>query len=103
MYNTKVLPDISADEHHDGYVKCDVAQIRNKQVLMEIKLYSKTDWEGLKDRMCATKDSFMASYSVDTQIDSMRNDLMTELESALDECTPKKIARPKDRVPWITN
>ena len=53
--------------------------------------------------MSFVKDSFAASHSVDTPIDSMWNDLMTELESILDEFGPKEIARTKYRVPWVTN
>ena len=52
VYNTKVISGISADGHHDSYVECDISPIRNKQVLREIKLYSKTDSEGLKDIGC---------------------------------------------------
>ena len=59
----------------------------------------------LKDRIPAIKDSFMAKHSVNTSIDHVWNDLMTELETALDldECVPKKITRTKDRVLWVTN
>ena len=53
--------------------------------------------------MSTAKDSFMASDSLDTPIDNMWNDLMTELESDLDKVVPKKIARTKDRVSWETN
>ena len=82
-------------------VKCDITPIRNKQVLREIKLYSKTYWEGLKDRMSTVKGSFMTTHSVDTPLDSMWNDLMTALERALDEFVPKKITRTKDKVPCV--
>ena len=53
VYNTKVISGISADGHHAiyMYIECDITPIRNKQLPREIKLYSKTDWEGLKDRM----------------------------------------------------
>ena len=50
--------------------------------------------------VCLTvKDSFMAIHAVNTPIDSMWNDVMTELESAADEFGPQKIARLKERVP----
>ena len=84
VYNTKVIPGISAYRHHAIYVEFDITPIRNKQVTREIKLYSKTDWKALKDRISTVKDSFMPTHSVDTPIDSimyMWNDLMTELES----------------------
>ena len=45
----------------------------------------------------------MATHSVHTPIDSMWNDLMTELERALDVFVLKNIARTKDRVPSVTN
>ena len=93
VHNTKVIPGISADGHHAVYVECDITRIRNKQVPSEIKLYSKTDWEGLKDRMSTIKHLFMATHSVDTPTDSMWNDLMTELERALDEFVPKNNKR----------
>ena len=97
VYNTKVIPGISADGHYTIYIECGITPIRNK-VLREIKLYSKTDYEGLKDRMSTVKDSFIAMHSVDTSINSMWNDLMTELERGLDEFVPKKIARTKKTV-----
>ena len=53
--------------------------------------------------MSTIKDSFMATHSVDIPIDSMWNDLMTELKIALDQFVPNKIARTKDRVPLVTN
>ena len=45
--------------------------------------------------MSTIKDSFMALHFVDTPIDSISNDLMTEVESALDEFVPKTITRTK--------
>ena len=39
--------------------------------------------------------------SVNAPIDNMWNDLMTELESAIDELVPKKIAITNNRVRWI--
>ena len=68
VYNTKVTPGISANGHHAIYVERNITPIRNKQVLKEIKLYSKTDWEGLNDRMSTIKDSLMAMHSVNTPI-----------------------------------
>ena len=103
MYNITLIPGISADEHHAIYIECYITPIRNNQVPRELKLYSKTDWEGLKDIMSTVKGSCMATHSVDTQTDSMWNDLMTEVERALDDFVPKKIARTKDRVPWVMN
>ena len=97
MYNPKVIPGISVDGHHAIYVECDITPIRNKQVPMEIKLYSKADWEGFKDRMSTVKDSFMAMHFVHTPIDSMWNDPITDLERALDEFIPQKIARTKKK------
>ena len=95
MYNTKVIPGIYADGHHAVYVECDITPLKNKKVPRQIKLYSKTDCEGLKGRMSTVKDSFMASHSVDTPIDNMWNDLMTEQERALDGFVHRKIARTK--------
>ena len=97
MYNTKIIPGISAHGHHAVYVECDITPIRNTHVPREIKLYRKADWEGLKDRMSTIQDSFMTTHSVDTPIDSIWNDLMTELERALDEFVPEKIAKTKDK------
>ena len=61
---------------------------------MEIECYA--DWEGLKDRMLTIKDSFMAMHSVDTPINSMWNDLVTELERALDDFLPKRSCSPQE-------
>ena len=63
VYNSNVIPGIFSDGHHTVYVECDITPIRNIQVPREIKLYSKTDREGLKDRMSTVKDSFMATHS----------------------------------------
>ena len=65
------------------------------QVPRAIKIYNKTNSEGLQNQMSTVKDSFMASHSVNTAIDSMWNDLRTELENTLDEFVPKKITRTK--------
>ena len=65
MYNITLIPGISADEHHAIYIECYITPIRNNQVPRELKLYSKTDWEGLKDWMPTVKDSFIASHSVE--------------------------------------
>ena len=40
--------------------------------------------------MSTVEDSFMALYSIDTPIDSMLNDVMIELECALDEFVSQK-------------
>ena len=77
VYNTKVIPGICVDGHIAIFVECDILPIRNKQVPSSIK------------------DSFRASHSA--------YDLMTELESTINKFVPQKIARTKDKVPWITN
>ena len=61
VYNTTVTPWISAHGHHAVYVKCDITLVRNKQVSREIKLYCKTDCEGLKDWM-STVTSITACF-----------------------------------------
>ncbi len=103
VYNTKVMPGISADGHHAVYVECDITPIRNKQKPREIKLYNKADWESLKEYLTKEKESFMATHDIDTPIDELWNDFKETLEKGLEEHIPTKTARSRDSVPWITN
>ena len=104
MYNTTVTSGISADGHHAIDIECDITPIRNKYVPKEIKLCRKIDQQDIKDWMYSVNDSFMASHTVDIPIDSMWNDLMTEVEHALEEFVPHKIANwsSRDAPGWTT-
>jgi hypothetical protein len=82
----------------------DITPIRHPQKPRKIQLFSKADWEGLKSHMSSFANSFCNQYNESSPVNTMWSAFRgaCAVHQAMDKYIPTKMARCKDRVPWIT-
>jgi hypothetical protein len=100
--NVQVIPGISADGHHAVFCEMDVTPIRHPQKPRKIQLFSKADWEGLRSHMSSFATSFNRQFDEGSPVNTMWSAFKGELHSAMDKYIPTKMARSKDKAPWVT-
>ena len=94
----EVVPGLS--DHSLVFFEYDVKVDKKKNVLRQIFLYNKANWDCMKSDLVELNENFdrLENYEVDELWLKFKNCL----HESMNKHIPKKTTRPRDSYPWIT-
>ena len=99
---SNVIPGLS--DHDTVQITLNVTAKPIKQKPRKIFLYRKADWEGIKVLMKEYHQERLQSHAYDTHsVEDLWNHFTTTLHNACKKFVPTKMARSKDKLPWINS
>ncbi len=96
---THVLPGIS--DHRIILADCDLKPVIHKKPPRKIHLWSKADWEKLKEQARQFKTNFLASYT-SRSVDENYKEFKAFIDNILDKLVPSKMSSKQNDPPWMT-
>ena len=100
ILRTDILPGIS--DHDAVYAEIDIQPVRHKQTPRKIPLYKKARWDSMKTDMSILLATIQHKVVVGTDVNQLWDTFTDTLQESIINHIPQKIAKAKDKFPWIT-
>ena len=97
----RVIPGVS--DHDTVLTEINIKPLRNRQTPRKIPLYTKANWEGLKNHILEFGKSLHQTFDISTPINQLWENTTSELERAISKFIPHKTAKNKDKQPCINS
>ncbi len=93
------LPGIS--DHDAIFVDSNVKDDRQKPVRRKIHLWTKADFDAVRNRVSEFLEEFIRTHAIDTPVDQLWELLRDEIKSIIDEYIPSKFTTTHFNQPWV--
>ena len=100
ILRTDIIPGIS--DHDAVYAEIDIKPVRHKQTPRKIPLYKKARWDSMKTDMSILLATIQHKVVVGTDVNQLWDTFTDTLQERINNHIPQKIAKAKDKFPWIT-
>ena len=100
ILRSDIIPGIS--DHDAVYAEIDIKPVRHKQTPRKIPLYKKARWDSMKTDMSILLTTIQHKVVVGTDVTQLWDIFTDTLQESINNHIPQKIAKAKDKFPWIT-
>ena len=100
IIRTDIIPGIS--DHDAVYAEIYIKPVMHKQTRRHIPLYKKARWDSMKTDMSILLATIQHKVVVGTDVNQLWYTFTDTLQESINNRIPQKIAKAKDKFPWIT-
>ena len=102
VHSTKTLPPLGQGDHDIVHHELKISPGRRKQKQRHIKLYKKTNWDGLREEMRHYQQTYQEK-TLNCDTNSKWKEFKDSLNKLTEKYVPTKFCKPKDGHPWVTS
>ena len=100
ILRTDIIPGIS--DHDIVYAEIDIKPVKHKQTPRKIPLYKKAEWDSIRSDLSLLLETIQNKVLVGADVNQLWDTFTNNLQESINNHVPQKIAKSKDKFPWIT-